>query len=250
MKSNLNESWLDNLFTMPNQNVLITGASSGIGAASAILFASQGWDVILTYHRDKNAGEKVATECGKFSGKTSLLKLDLRSYQDILECISLIRETYGWLDVLINNAGVLVKKFVADQTEEEVKSQIEINLTGLILLSQASLPILRKQIINVGSDVALSPKSGISPYCASKAAVLHFTKSFAMELAESNHPAKVAILNPTITKTRMHPGLHSGNDPKDIANLIYAMAIDKINVLSGGMVNSWDFSNESLNGDF
>lgn len=161
--------------------VLVTGASSGIGAATAIAFAEAGWDVMAA-GRDEGRLEEVAdvsTKIVTWSG-------ELAESED---CDELVRDTldeFGHLDCLVNNAGVIVRASVVDTSDEEWRYTMAINLDVPFFLSRAALPHLLSaegSIVNIASDWGLRGGERAAAYCASKGGIVLLTKAMAKDHA-------------------------------------------------------------------
>ncbi len=154
---------------------LITGASGGIGGATAARFVTGGWRVVAT---DLHAGESSA----------DLLRVaaDLR---DVEQCRRVVAEAIAWagrLDAVVNAAGVWTEGPSADTTEDEWDHVIDINLKGLYFVCSAAIPhlaITRGCIVNMSSDAGVQGNAGAAVYCASKGGVSNLTRALALELA-------------------------------------------------------------------
>lgn len=161
--------------------VLVTGSSSGIGAATAIAFAEAGWDVMAA-GRDEGRLEEVADVSDKIVTWSSELA-------ESEECDELVAETideFGQLDCLVNNAGVFVRADVADTTDESWRYTMAINLDVPFYLSRAALPhLLRAEgsIINIASDWGLRGGECAAAYCASKGGIVLLTRAMAKDHA-------------------------------------------------------------------
>lgn len=162
--------------------VLVTGASSGIGAAIAIAFAEAGWDVMAA-GRDEGRLEEVAD----VSAKIVTWSGELAESED---CDELVRDTldeFGHLDCLVNNAGVIVRANVGDTSDEEWRYTMAINLDVPFFLSRAALPHLLSSegsIVNIASDWGLRGGKRAAAYCASKGAIVLLTKAMAKDHAQ------------------------------------------------------------------
>lgn len=159
--------------------VLVTGASSGIGAAIAIAFAEDGWDV-LAAGRDEGRLEEVADVAEKIVTWAGELA-------ESGDCDDLIADTideFGHLDCLVNNAGVLVRGDIAHTTDEDWRYTMAINLDVPFFLSRAALPYLLQaegSIINIASDWGLQGGERAAAYCASKGGIVLLTKAMAKD---------------------------------------------------------------------
>ncbi len=161
--------------------VLVTGASSGIGAAIAIAFAENGWDVMAA-GRDEGRLEEVADvgdNIVTWSG-------ELGASEDCDELIADTIDEYGQIDCLVNNAGVIVRADAAETTDEDWRYTMAINLDVPFFLSRAALPYLQKSegsIVNIASDWGLHGGERAVAYCASKGGVVLLTRAMARDHA-------------------------------------------------------------------
>lgn len=163
---------------------LITGGTSGIGEATAILFAKEGAKVTITGRNEKR-GRAVAERIIAEGGKAVFVRSDVRS---AAECSHAAEETlaaFNRLDILFNNAGVFFPHNIVDCTEEEWDLQIDVNLKGTFLMSKAALPHMIKQgrgvIINNSSGWGIAGGDSAAAYCASKGGVVLLTKAMAID---------------------------------------------------------------------
>jgi 3-oxoacyl-[acyl-carrier protein] reductase len=126
---------------MKNKVVLITGSSNGIGRETAFKFASENAKVVLTYCNDREGGQNTEKRCKELgASETLLIKLDLRDNKSILNAVDKVVQTFGMIDILINNAGVAVWKTLEKQNLNDIEDQIRINLEGLIKITLSCLP--------------------------------------------------------------------------------------------------------------
>jgi NAD(P)-dependent dehydrogenase (short-subunit alcohol dehydrogenase family) len=161
--------------------VLVTGASSGIGAAIAITFAEAGWDVMAA-GRDEGRLEEVAD----VSDKIVIWAGELAESEDCDELIADTIDEFGQLGCLVNNAGVLVRANVADTSDDDWRQTMAINLDVPFFLSRAALPYLliaEGSIVNIASDWGLKAGERAAAYCASKGALVMLTKAMAKDHA-------------------------------------------------------------------
>jgi len=161
--------------------VLVTGASSGIGAATAIAFAEAGWDVMAA-GRDEGRLEEVAD----VSEKIVTWSGELAESEDCDELMADTIDEFSQLDCLVNNAGVIVRADVADTSDEEWRFTMAINLDVPFFLSRAALPHLLKSegsIVNIASDWGLAAGERAAAYCTSKGGIILLTKAMAKDHA-------------------------------------------------------------------
>lgn len=166
---------------------LITGGTSGIGRATAILFARRGAKVVVV-GRNRKKGEETVKSIKKEGGETEFVQADVSRSADVKRMVVTAVEKYGKLDILFNNAGVFVAKTTAETTEEEWDRVIGVNLKGVFLGSKFAIPQMIKQgggcIINTSSVSGLKGSPYYAAYCASKGGVILFTKALAAEVAK------------------------------------------------------------------
>ena len=182
---------------MAKKIVLITGCSSGFGYLSAIHLAEKGYQVIATM-RDMGKRTNLDNEIKKRELPITICQMDVTDPNSIKCCISDIKLEYGYLDVLVNNAGYGIGGFFEDLSDREYRDQMETNFFGVLNMVRATLPLLRKsidaRIINISSVAGLTTTPGMGAYNASKWAVEAFSESLRQELAL--HGIKVLLIEP------------------------------------------------------
>jgi 3alpha(or 20beta)-hydroxysteroid dehydrogenase len=197
---------------------LITGAASGIGAATARKFAEEGARVVLA---DISDAGPLASEIGEAA---LAVRLDVRKRDEWTTVVEAAEAHFGALHTLVNNAGIMIYNLIGDYTEEEIRRVIDINLIGPIFGTQAAVPAIERAgggtIVNVSSVDGLIVHNAMAPYAASKWGIRGFTKVAALELSHrgirvnSVHPGGVftPLANPTgLAKTDLDPNL--ANNP-------------------------------------
>lgn len=180
--------------------VVITGASSGIGHATALAFARRGTSVVLA-GRGREALEQVAHEIGE---NALPVVADVANPQDIDRLVAAVIERFGHIDIWINNAAVAEWALVEDMTAEEMRRVIEVNVLGPMYAARAALPHLAESsgiLINVASALAERPIPLLSTYSASKAALKSFSDSLRMELRASGSDVDVVTILPSSINT-------------------------------------------------
>jgi 3-oxoacyl-[acyl-carrier protein] reductase len=172
--------------------VLITGASTGIGAAVARAFGAEGSTVVVHYHASEAAAQAVVADIEAGGGHAHALRADAMRPEQLVGLVKSTVDRYGRLDVLINNVGDLVRRCpIADSTEELFDAVVDLNVRSVVTTSRAAVPHFRAQgggaIINTTSIAA---RNGGGPgsvlYASSKAFVSTFTRGLAKELAKDN----------------------------------------------------------------
>ena len=212
-----------------SQVALITGASTGIGQATAAALAREGCQVILS-SRSEDKLHEVATEIDDVGGKSTVLPFDLQVDSNITSVVETIDEEFGQLDILVNNAGVGDWQF-DDIDNTTIRTVNEVNLVGLQQLTFAALPLLRESgsghIVNVSSLSGRGASGGSPMYSAAKAGVNTFSESLTRRLRTD--PIRVTLVEPGTVDTPMQPEEERGADwmlqPEDIADaVIYAIS--------------------------
>lgn len=167
-----------------NKVALITGGTSGIGEATAILFAKEGASIVVA-GRDDRRGQAVIEKIESVGGKAAFVRTDVRLGKDCQAAVNTTIRSFGKLDILFNNAGVFYPHTILDCGEEEWDLQIDVNLKGTFLMSKYALPPMIAQgtgvIINNSSGWGLVGGDRAVAYCASKGGVVLLTKAMAID---------------------------------------------------------------------
>jgi len=183
---------------MPQKKILVTGASSGIGRATALLLAQKGHDVLMAARRiDRLAHTAVTTP--SVTGSLSVASLDLADPDSIDKFCVQHGEWLSGIDVLINNAGLaLGREAFQSSALDEIQTVINTNVSGLLRLSRHLVPVMVKRqrghVVNMGSVAGHTPYAGGAVYCASKAAVHMLSEALRMDLGGTN--VRVSIIAP------------------------------------------------------
>jgi glucose 1-dehydrogenase len=199
---------------------LITGASTGIGAACAKLAAARGYDLALTYNTDPKGAAAVAKAAEAAGAKTLVIEVNVADPAAIDAMYRKINNTFGRLDALINNAGIVGQTArVTDLTHGRLRKMFDVNVIGAILVAQGALEMMlphsKGVIINLSSAAArLGSANQYVDYAASKAAIDTFTKGLSDEVAGMG--IRVMGLAPGLIETDIHA---KGGDPDRVARL-------------------------------
>lgn len=184
---------------------IITGASSGIGRAAAILFAKEGAKVVAA-DVDVTRGNETVKTIRENGGDAVFIETDVSNANQVKEMTQLAVDRFGKLDILFNNAGITKKaRPLVEIPEEEFDEYMAINVKSIFLCSKCVIPEMKKNgqgvIINTASTNAVRPRKGLSCYAASKGAAVTLTQALALELAEAN--IRVNVINPAVVDTPM-----------------------------------------------
>lgn len=184
---------------------LVTGASRGIGRSIAIEFAKSGANVAFTYLSSVEKGESLVKELESFGIKAKGYRSDASDFKQAEELIDQVLIDFGQIDVLINNAGVTRDGLLMRMTEEQWDEVIRINLKSVFNLSKAAIKPMMKarsgSIINLSSIVGIKGNAGQSNYSASKAGIIGFSKSMALEVGSRN--IRCNVIAPGFIETEM-----------------------------------------------
>lgn len=245
-----------------NKVVLVTGSSSGIGAAVAVQFAAERAYIAIV-GRNKIKLANVSAECEEKGSKPLVIEADLTKDEDVKRTVETTVQHYGRLDILVNSAGIIGPTNILDDScMRTFDKVIRINLRATVHVTNIAAPYLihtKGNIINICgvSAVSILRNSGAFADCASKAAVDHFTRSIAAELAPKG--VRVNAVNPGAVKTDLianmgvrHEALMKSiwtrlqnltaldrmSDPSEIANIVLFLASDKAQSITGASILS------------
>jgi len=167
---------------------LITGAATGIGRSAVLALARAGYDVAVNYSSSEAAARETAAQAGKLGAKTLVIKCDVADEPGVRAMLKQVKERFGRLDVLVNNAGTTASwkpRDLETLSLEEWDRVFAVNVRGLFQVTRAAVPLLKEAkgcIVNTASIVGLRPGPQPLPYAASKAAVVNLTKTLAWNL--------------------------------------------------------------------
>ena len=238
---------------LESKNVIITGASRGIGRGIAQLFAKQGANIAFTYLSSFEEANLVEKELSINNIKVKAYKSDASNFNAANQLVEDVLKDFGSIDVLINNAGITKDNLLMRMSEEDFDVVMDINIKSVFNLTKAVTPIMLKKksgsIINMSSVVGIKGNSGQANYAASKAAINGFTKSIALELGSRN--IRCNSIAPGFIETEMTDSmgedaiqkwrdkipLKRGGKTKDIANTALFLASDMSSYVTGQVIN-------------
>jgi 3-oxoacyl-[acyl-carrier protein] reductase len=238
---------------LENKTALITGASRGIGKGIAMEFARQGAHVAFTYNASAEAARALEAELEGFGVRAKGYQSNAADFDAAQQLVKDVIEDFGGLDILINNAGITKDNLLMRISEEDFDKVIEVNLKSVFNLTKAVLrPMLKQRsgsIINMSSVVGVKGNAGQTNYAASKAGILGFTKSVALELGSRNvrcnaiapgfiETEMTAKLDPkTVDSWRDSIPLKRGGTPEDVANACVFLGSDMSSYITGQTLN-------------
>lgn len=232
-----------------NKTVIITGASRGIGASTAICFAKHNYNVVITYKNSKKEAENIKQELEKYNVEVLAIKCDLENESEIKNLIDITIKHFKKIDVLVNNAGIAIDTTFEDKTKSNFLKILDVNLVAPFLLSKyASKYIQEGSIINVSSTNGIDtfyPES--LDYDASKAGLISLTKNLSKQLAPH---IRVNAVAPGWTNTDMNKDLDQEfkkqeiekiflkrfAEPEEIAKVIYFLASEDASYINGEII--------------
>jgi len=238
---------------MRDKIIIITGASSGIGRATAQLFAENGSKVIAVGRNSKELNA-LRNEVQQKEGFLKIQLADIREATQVERIVNDTVETFGAIDVLINGAGIILNGSIEDTTIDDWDKMMDINLRSVFQMMQKCVPHLEKSkgnVVNISSVAGIRSFPNVLAYCVSKAAIDQLTRCSALELAPKN--IRVNAVNPGVIITNLHKrgGMNDANyqaflknsekthplgrvgEPHEVAELIYFLASEKAAWITG-----------------
>lgn len=235
------------------KTVLITGSSRGIGRATAVTFAQNGYNVAVNYNKSSEAAEKLCLDLKQYGVKAKAFQADVADKSAVNEMIQQMEADFGKIAVLVNNAGIAEQALFSDISEEMWDRMFDVNVKGAYNCTQAVLPhmIHNKygRIVNVSSMWGISGASCEVHYSASKSALIGFTKALAKEVGLSG--ITVNCVAPGVIATEMNEHLSEDvieqlknetpinriGTSEDVAEAIFFLASDKATFITGQILS-------------
>ena len=238
---------------LKDKTAIITGATRGIGRGIAETFAKHGANVIFTYSSSSDLAKEIENELSKESVIVKGYKSDASNFNDCENLINKIVNDFPVIDILINNAGITIDNLLMRMKEEDFDKVISVNLKSVFNMTKAIQRTMLKQrfgsIINMSSVVGVKGNAGQSNYAASKAGIIGFSKSIALELGSRN--IRCNVIAPGFIETEMTEVLDDkvvqewrdsiplkrGGTPKDIANVCLWLGSDMSSYVTGQTIH-------------
>lgn len=238
---------------LEGKTAIVTGGSRGIGKGIVEIFAQHGANVAFTYNSSAEAAEAVAEENARYGVKVKAFKSDASDFEQAQELAAEVLNEFGSIDILVNNAGITKDNLLMRISEADFDRVIEVNLKSVFNMTKAVQRTMLKQrqgsIINMSSVVGVKGNAGQTNYAASKAGIIGFTKSVALELGSRN--IRCNALAPGFIETEMTGQLNEetvrswrdaiplkrGGTPEDIANACVFLGSDLSSYVTGQVIN-------------
>ena len=238
---------------LKDKNVIITGASRGIGKGILELFVKNGANVAFSYIGDSDQAKSIEADFSNHKQKVVSYMSDASNFEQSQKLIDNVLNDYGSIDVLVNNAGITIDNLLMRMSEEDFERVIDVNLKSVFNTTKAILRTMLKQrsgsIINMSSVVGVKGNAGQSNYSASKAGMIGFTKSMALELGSRN--IRCNCIAPGFIETEMTEKLSDdvvqtwrdsiplkrGGSTNDVANAALFLASDLSSYVTGQVIN-------------
>ena len=232
---------------------IITGGSRGIGKSICETFAQNGCNVAFTYNNSKESAENLSKELNKLGVKAKAYKSDASNFHDATRLVENVLNDFEIIDILVNNAGIKKDNLLMRMEKSDFDSVINTNLSSVFNLTKASIKTFLKQrngsIVNISSVVGVKGNAGQSNYSASKAGIIGFSKSIALELGSRN--IRSNVIAPGFIETDMTDSLSEdvikswkesiplkrGGNPSDVGNACVFLASDMSSYITGQVLH-------------
>ncbi len=238
---------------LEGKTAIITGGSRGIGKAIVEIFVKQGANVAFTYSSSSDAAKAIENKLSSKNVKVKSYKSDASNFEEAQLLAASVLEEFGSIDILVNNAGITKDNLLMRMSEEDFDRVIQVNLKSVFNMTKAVQRTMLKQrkgsIINMSSVIGVKGNAGQSNYAASKAGIIGFTKSMAIELGSRNIRSNAIAPGFIVTEMTEELGeetikqyfeaipLKRGGTPEEIANTCVFLGSDMSSYLTGQVLN-------------
>lgn len=238
---------------LKGKNVIVTGATRGIGREIALTLAQNGANIAMNYRNLNSEVEDLIKEIKSFGVDALAIKCDVSITEEVDNFVKEVKAHYNTIDVLVNNAGITKDGLILRMKEEDFDDVLDVNLKGTFNTTKSVSSIMVRQksgkIINISSVVGIAGNTGQCNYAASKAGVIGFSKSVARELASRN--INVNVVAPGYINTDMTKNLPDKikeeiiksipmkkiGDPREVANLVLFLSSNLSDYITGQVIN-------------
>lgn len=238
---------------LKGKNVIVTGATRGIGREIALTLAQNGANIAMNYRNLNSEVEDLINEIKSFGVDALAIKCDVSITEEVDKFVKEVKSHYNTIDILVNNAGITKDGLILRMKEEDFDDVLDVNLKGTFNTTKSVSSIMVRQkygkIINISSVVGIAGNAGQCNYAASKAGVIGFSKSVARELASRN--INVNVVAPGYINTDMTKNLPDKvkeeiiksipmkkiGDPKEVANLVLFLSSNLSDYITGQVIN-------------
>lgn len=235
------------------RTAIVTGGSRGIGKAIALELASKGINIVLNYRNSEEEANKVEKEIKELGVEVITVKADISNIDDVQNLVNKAKEKFGFIDIMVNNAGITKDSLILRMKEEDFNSVVDVNMKGVFNCLKCITPVMIKQksgkIINMASVVGIVGNAGQVNYAASKAGVIGMTKSLAKEIGSRG--ITVNAVAPGFIETDMTDNLSEKykeelkksiplkklGKVEDVANLVAFLASEDADYITGQVIN-------------
>ena len=238
---------------LEGKTAIITGGSRGIGKAIVEIFVKQGANVAFTYSSSSDAAKAIENKLSTNSIKVKSYKSDASNFEEAQVLAASVLKEFGSIDILINNAGITKDNLLMRMSEEDFDRVIQVNLKSVFNMTKAVQRTMLKQrkgsIINMSSVIGVKGNAGQSNYAASKAGIIGFTKSMAIELGSRNIRSNAIAPGFIVTEMTNELGeetikqyfeaipIKRGGTPEEIANACVFLGSDMSSYITGQVLN-------------
>lgn len=238
---------------LKGKNAIVTGGSRGIGKSIVKVFAEHGANVAFTYNSSASEAEKIVKELADSGVKVKAYQSNAADFEAAQELIKNVLKDFESIDILVNNAGITKDNLLMRMSEEDFDKVVQVNLKSVFNMTKAVQRTMLKQrkgsIINMASVVGVKGNAGQSNYAASKAGIIGFSKSIALELGSRS--IRTNVVAPGFIETEMTGQLDEktvdgwrkaiplkrGGTPEDVANLCVFLGSDLSTYITGQVLN-------------